>query len=334
MRVFTDGAETGDMTFFTGTTDAGAAVDSGTYASGVYSYRFGYDDNEWKTISPLGELYYRGRVLVHSYDASINFIAFRASTSAMVSIGVDAIARPVIRLYGAVVSTGTNALVINTWYLIEVYLKLDNSGRITLRIEGNEICDYSGDTNNWGTTVDNLYWSTPAGANDRMHIDDLALNDTTGAYDNSWCGDGRIVKLMASGSGTLNEFSNNGGVSASANYLYVDEYVQDGDTTYVFCSGSIASIKKDQYKISPFTVTGANIKRIFPMGTIKKTQGSDNYFKLGYLPAGGTVQLSGSVPATLSYITYSGTSALTNPVTGLPWTNSEVSNLEYVIEKE
>jgi len=61
------------------------------------------------------------------------------------------------------------------------------------------------------------------------------------------------------------------------------------------------------------------------------TTGSD-VVKLGYLPSGGTDQLSGSIALTTSYTRITGTSASANPVTGLPWTVDDINGLEYVIE--
>jgi hypothetical protein len=328
MRIFTEGAEMGDYLFWD---SVGAYVALQTGRSGNWCYYNWYRYSGFtKDISALSELYLR----VAFYPTTtieqtwvVNFYNGGTSVASVVPSSQK------LHYYAGTDDLGnSDTFSLSVWHLLEVHLKIADSpdGVFTVKLDGITDMDYSGDTLRTAySTVNKLYFDSR-----EMGFDDLALNDTTGDFDNSWCGDGHVVKITPSGSGTLNEFSNSGGTSTSNNYLYVDEFGHDSDTTYVYSSGSIIGTKQDQYKMSSFSVSGAVIKRIFPITTVRKTQAGDNYFKLGYLPNGGTVQLSGSIPASLIYGRYAGTSASTNPVTGLPWTNSEVSNLEYVIEKE
>ena len=47
---------------------------------------------------------------------------------------------------GALKATGVTTLTSNTWYLLEIYVKIADSGTITVRINGMEDSTWSGDT--------------------------------------------------------------------------------------------------------------------------------------------------------------------------------------------
>jgi hypothetical protein len=231
-----------------------------------------------------------------------------------------------------VVGTSVGVIILNSWCLLEVYFKEANApnGRFVLSVDGNIVIDYTGDTQPAAdTTFDNVYFRS-ASTNDSFDIDDLALNNTSGLMDNSWCGDGIVVKITPSGSGTVNNWSNSGSVSGSANYLYVDEYPSD-TTTYTYCSASSTGVK-DKYAMSNLGGGIGSITRIFSEARIKKEVADSTTIKLGYLPNGGTDTMSGSVALYTTYAQAIGTSASANPVTGLAWTVADVNALEYVIE--
>lgn len=330
-RIFTEGAEMGDVLFF----DVPSSYTvSGTKRSGTYSFYNGTVlAGATKYISPISEFYARFAfwVDIHNSAASNYFFTWQYDSNIIGGIGINGTTRLInLLVNGAEVATA-GLFTFSHWYLFEVHVKIDNSGQVDVKIDGNQDITYSGDTLFTYSTVNQLvYRSFYSNSN---YFDDLALNDTTGTTDNSWCGDGHVVKITPSGSGTNNNWLNNGGVSASANYLYVDEYPNDGDTTYVYCSASSTGVQ-DQYNMSSFTTPiGSYITRIMPECRARKATSSDMNINIGYLPDGGTTQLSGSQAiSSINYGRYTGTSASANPVTGSGWTDTDINALQYVIE--
>jgi len=330
-RIFTDGAEMGDVLFFT-VPNTVSAITS-TKRSGSYSYDAG-NTTFSKTITGLSEFYLRWG-FYFTPPANKNLMEFRNGGTALCQVYLTSSYFIEARVNNVAVGTSTGTYLNALWHLIEVHLKIDDSpnGIFQVKINGVLEIDYSGDTKPGAeTTIDTLYCST---GNVAYNLDDLALNDTDnsdGKNDNSWCGDGHVVKITPSGSGTVNNWVNSGGVSASANYLYVDEFPYDSDTSYVYVSGSSIG-NKDKYAMTSFSKpAGSNIKRIFSQANMRKTNADDTYVKIGYLPLGSTDQLSGSISLTTNYTRITGTSASTNPLTGLEWTESDINDLEYVCE--
>jgi len=331
-RIFTEGAEMQDTVFWSGLYQVVTIGNTTPFASSYY-YHYGYDVGSWKNFTAISECYARVRLRVKSHSQGHTFISFRLSSTTVAYIAEDALNRWIANVTTVgVVGTSVGVIILNSWYLLEVYFKEANApnGRFVLSVDGNIVIDYTGDTQPAAdTTFDNVYFRS-ASTNDSFDIDDLALNNTSGLMDNSWCGDGIVVKITPSGSGTVNNWSNSGSVSGSANYLYVDEYPSD-TTTYTYCSASSTGVK-DKYAMSNLGGGIGSITRIFSEARIKKEVADSTTIKLGYLPNGGTDTMSGSVALYTTYAQAIGTSASANPVTGLAWTVADVNALEYVIE--
>jgi hypothetical protein len=310
---------------------AGTSIQTATPYASPYYYRVDAYNNYFN-ISTLSECYFRYRGRFLEMNSTYRIPCFRTGAADVAWLGTDDTLhfRASATTIG-ILETSTLVLVLNTWYLIEIYFKINNApnGRFVVYVDGTKIIDYTGDTQpGAGTTFDNLYFG---GSNQtRIHMDDFALNDTAGVVDNSWCGDGIVVKITPSGSGTVNNWANSGSVSGSANYLYVDEYPYD-TTTYAYCSASSTGVK-DKYAMSNLGGEIGNITRIFSEARIKKEMADSTTIKLGYLPDGGTDTMSGSIALYTTYTQAIGTSASANPVTGLVWTIADVNALEYIIE--
>ncbi len=335
-RLFTDGAEMADILFWDpSAATVTAANTSPTPFASAYYYK-GTDTLTAKTFSATSELYFRNRFYATAWgNASLTAPKFCSDANILLTVTPDAAGHIVLNGPSSILVDSGISMPINQWCLIEYYIKIaDNpNGRFILRLDNTNIIDYTGDTLlTVYTTVNRIVYGYAASHS--IHVDDLALNDTDnsdGKNDNSWCGDGIVVKITPSGSGTTNSWLNSGSVSGSANYLYVDEYPKDDDTTYVYASGSNTGLQ-DQYAMSAFAGTGKTILRIYAESRAKKTAADGSVIKIGYFPSGGTDQLSGSIALTTSYARIIGTSASANPVTGVAWTESDINALEYVGE--
>jgi hypothetical protein len=337
-RIFTDGAEMRDLLAFNSVTyPPQTTIESAFPAISPYYYRTSYILGQSMTvnIATNTEIYTRQRInfyggittdyyAVYIYSDGTVIASVRLKGGSLAWTGWSA---------GTELVTSTVIPVVNTWYLTELYFKLADApnGRMVFYVDGNKILDFTGDTKIAApVTFNKIIWGILAAG--EVRHDDLAINDTAGAVDNSWCGDSVVVKITPSGSGTVNSFHNSGSTSGSSNYTYVDEYPSDSDTSYVYVSASSTG-DKDQYRLSTFNGAGKTITRIYPEIRVKKTIGDSSTIDLGFLPNGGTDQLSGSQVIGVTYGRLVGTSASTNPVTGLAWTASDLNLLEYIIKK-
>jgi hypothetical protein len=90
----------------------------------------------------------------------------------------------------------------NTWYRVELQLIVDSSNRYTggeLRLDGTTVATASGslvDVTGIQLTVGWTGAASLPGANQVVYLDDWALNNTAGAANNSWPGDGKVVILL------------------------------------------------------------------------------------------------------------------------------------------
>jgi hypothetical protein len=143
-----------------------------------------------------------------------------------------------LKLYvsNTLVATGTIEILAGSFYSFEIHVKIDNTnGVLETRIDGVPDVSYSGDTQPGSdTTIDRLYYADGGGAT-TIYLDDLAMNDTTGSVDNSWCGDGHIVRLKPNMAGDVTMLTPSSG---SDNWDMVDEVPHDADASYVESSGS------------------------------------------------------------------------------------------------
>jgi hypothetical protein len=205
-----------------------------------------------------------------------------------------------------------------------------STGRFVLYVDGVKWIDYTGNTA-WGAgSYDNIAYNYGG----TVSLDDLALNSTDnsdGLNDNSWCGDGIVYKFAPSGSGTLNQWLNSGGVSGSMNYSYVDDFPYDSDTSLVYASASMAG-DRDQYVMSDVDLGNKKIRRIWAEGRAKKASADSATVKLGWMPSGYSASLSTPQSLLTSYAAVKGAVSKINPATSASWTNADLNAIEGVLE--
>jgi hypothetical protein len=178
-------------------------------------------------------------------------------------------------LYTSIV-TGTKTFNINTTYLIEIRIKIaDSGGRIELKVDGVADIDFTGDTKvDANTQFDKVrlgYWDL-IGMYCKAYFDNMIMDDT------AWIGDTKIQKILPTGAGATTGWT----PSAGANYACVDErpasdadYVSinsnDAVDTYAAgdMAGSISSVKCVQVQSrteSDGSPTPTNLKLVVRSG--------------------------------------------------------------------
>lgn len=331
-RIFTDGAEMRDTLFFDFPGSSYVSSTSPAPAYSSYYYKVA-NPAAYKFVSAISECYLRQRVCTQSPGDGGSFpIRFRDADYAIIWLTYDPTGRiKLVNPVGTLV-TATDIDNADQWYLWEVYFKIaDNpSGRFVLYRDGVKVIDYTGDTLMGShTTFDNVVWEGRGGAA-YIGIDDIALNDTNGGSDNSYCGDGVIIKVTPDGNGAHNNWHGSDSDDVD-NYLLVDEYPKDDDTTYVYHDGS-ASGTQDQYTLSDYDGTNKTILRIYPEARIRKTSAAAHTVKLGTLASGGTDAMSAARNLTTVYARYVGNEQTINPVDSNPWEEADIDALQFVVE--
>lgn len=145
---------------------------------------------------------------------------------------------------------------------IELRVTVDDvAGSVVVRVNGAEVLALSGiDTRNGAsaqiTTVQ--IW----GGQDAV-FDDFYLCDTTGALNNDFLGDVKVVTLYPNGAGDSTDFTPLSG----ANYENVDEAIADGDTTYVQ-SSTVGH--KDFYSFEGLSYTPEAIHGVQAVTVVRK----------------------------------------------------------------
>lgn len=146
------------------------------------------------------------------------------------------------------IGTTTLALATNRWYRVELMSDATNNpGKLELRVDGVTVVKGNNDTQgSWarvrvGPNLNNSVTD--------VYYDDIAVNNGTGASQNSWPGDGKLVLLSPSASGDSNQFKDTAGSAGTTNnYTLVDEQPPNDATDFVN-SGTLNDT--DWYGISP-----------------------------------------------------------------------------------
>lgn len=314
-RIFTEGFELGDSIFFD---NPNIIMTTNPVRSGVYCARV--NSNNSKSFSALSELYFRAAFLTLGNAGTI--VSFRSDTAAIGQLSISSATRLwEVRVGTTLRATGSISNSANIWQLIEWHLKIDDTNGISeIRIDGIADASFSGDTKpSTQTTVDNFIFHYLTGSH--SHFDDIALNDTTGGSDNSWCGDGRVILLSPNAAGDSTDLT----PSAGSNYQCVDDIPPNSDTDYV--EGSTAE-DHDLYNLSASGLSGVEIKRVWAEARAKDTAASGAEVAL-VIKTNSSEYDSSNIALLADYTKQiKGTVHTVNPQTTSAWTISELDALQ------
>jgi len=267
-RIFTEGFEMGDL--LNTDVNVNAIVSTAVKRTGNYAMRVtGGGGYMRKNITGISSGYvrtgaYRAIATVGHYGQI--GISFWNGGTQLIEIRQTANLDP-LRIYigGTLVASGNTVPAAYRWYLVEVYVKIDDTeGEVTVKLNGIPEVTFNGNTKPGAeTTFDNIRFGNPGiGSTTYIYYDDIAINDTTGDVDNSWCGDGRVILIRPNGDGDHIDFMNSAG-STDPNYTFVDEIPSDGNATYVYPSTEPAN-EYDLYTLeTPSLPDNAIIARVW-----------------------------------------------------------------------
>lgn len=319
-RLFTEGFEAGDV----------LAWDSATGSSSTSPVRIGgragrtNNQSFPKVVTAGTEFYVRSAVYLES-GGVMNITWLNSGTTLGSVRQFNHADGQRLDLY-----TGTATLVASTtrywstgvWIVIEIHVKLaDSGGIIELKADNVLVASFYGDTKPGADTTINKF---SFGSSSFTNFDDIAINDTNGGSDNSWCGDAHIYALTPNGNGTTNNFTGSDGNSTD-NYLLVDEIPYNSDTDYV---QSATSTHKDLYAFTnlPSLPSGSVISRVIVETRARELTADGQAIKVG-VKSGATESWSSNITLTTAYARQS-VEFINDPATSAAWTESAVNALE------
>lgn len=336
-RVWTWGCEIGaiDSNEFA---NSNLNINTATVRTGDCAYTFGNNGSVVRRTlaSALTELYTRGGCYPVSphVTAQKGMMNFRnADGESIAALLVEANTgklQACIWTDGAwsVLATSSNSLTLDTYQCLEVHLKLsDTVGIFEVRIDGSLIgwIDFDGDTigDQTPASIIQVAWGA-SGSNPYNRIDtvwdDFAINDISGAVDNSWCGQGGVYPLRPTGEGDHTGMT----PSAGANWQCVDE-IAPSDTDYVYTDTA------DVYDLyacndpTPDPVAGTVVTvRVFARAKLAEAGAGS----IATQVKTEATEYSGSSVALDTTAKYLSTIYDLNPQTGIAWTLDEVKALQ------
>ena len=211
----------------------------------------------------------------------------------------------------------------NTWVYVELSTTIDSvSGTIEVRINGQTVASFTGNTKNGGTNTttdkyrlgnDGSYY--PACA---PYIDDFYLCNSTGTINSTFLGDVRVQTILPSGAGSSTQWVPTGG----ANYINVND-VPDSVATY---NSSFTAGERDLYAMSNLLAgTGAVLGLQENLHAWKSDTGAGSFksiYKIGASVYDGSTYSLGTSASWYGHV-YE-----TSPATSAAWTSTDVNAME------
>lgn len=216
--------------------------------------------------------------------------------------------------------TGTTIIPIETWTMIELRAKIDNSaGVLTLWVNGVQDATWSGDTqpNNSYAGINKLYF----GGLNGQRFDDIAVNDTSGSVNNGQCGDGRIYGLFPTSDGSETDWT--------GSYADVDEAPPDADGTTDLTTSTAGD--RQTFNMGDLPVSDT-ILTVQVKAVAKKQLAEDSGIEIGLIDNSNETTVS-TDPLT-DYSMIEGDILAERPNSGGAWTKTAVDALQGVVEAE
>jgi len=196
------------------------------------------------------------------------------------------------------VQVGSNSsnLSTGTWYRVEIACDTTTlaSTAVAARIDGTE---FASGTIDLAANAVQIGIAHSGDATLDFIVDDLALNDTSGSFQNSWPGEGEVIHLRPSAAGD-NAGWTRGGTDSGANWSQVDEITPNDTTDYVLSNTSGTT---DDHNIdnTPAAMASDDVINVVQVGcraAVDVTTGADPAIVLRIkASASGTVEESANL---------------------------------------
>lgn len=314
-RLWSSGAELNSTTAnmeVTATSGTTVAIETTPIRSGTYSFSttastsapfFTYQPTA--STTDTSTWFIRVYLYITSLPAADRYVLSVVNSSVALGGGLKITTTGAIQLFqgsgGAGTQVGSNGPTLNTgqWYRLELKIKGTNAGTGELRglLDGVE---FAGSATANTQYVHTVRWGNAGGGNTNLdfNIDDIAINDDSGSFQNSWPGEGEIIHLNVDSDGDNSQWGNG---AASFNYENVDENTPD-DATTVNTSTTVNEIDDYNLAATPAAMASDDTINCVQVGVrVNEAASQTDAIVLRIkASASGTVEESGNISVTNS----------------------------------
>lgn len=235
------------------------SIDTSIFRSGLASWKFvGAASGPFVTrqyTAANGDSYVRVYIYVQSMTTAVDIAIclIRDGTSgnnANIRLNRDSANTYHLELWdeqaGVQRGSDSSTLNINTWYRLE-FSYIRATGVMTAYIDGVQFASGTGTS---GLNSNTLRFGSIDSSTMTINFDDIAVNDSTGSFENGLPGEGKVFVMHANNSGDVNTFATQTGGTAGAanNFTRVDEVTPNDATDF---NGSSTLNEEDLYNFDP-----------------------------------------------------------------------------------
>jgi hypothetical protein len=245
-----------------------------------------------------GPYYLRFYVRFASFPNSSTNFAYFGSIAQFASLDINSDGTLTLRDEDGTIGSPSSALSTDTWYMVELHV--DKSGSagthtVTGRLNGIEFATSS------TRSISNTITTIRLGANLRnegtntgtWYFDDVAINDSSGSFQNSWPGEGEIIHLRPNATGDAFTFASTPGGNG---WDDIDEVTPDDDTSYMQSTllDATADVNIDD---TPSSLDTTDVINCVQVGIRYRRVTGDEHTFVTRIKAtsGGTVEESGNI---------------------------------------
>uniref|UniRef100_A0A7C3Z7Y2 Uncharacterized protein n=1 Tax=Desulfobacca acetoxidans TaxID=60893 RepID=A0A7C3Z7Y2_9BACT len=311
-RVFIDGFESRSLDLWD-TYTSGCTIETSNPIDGVAHLKLGWNSSASKNLPvALSEVWVAFRYKIDS-NISSNFFEFRNGSTVVGAIRLNSNVFQVVRGSSTVLATGTRTIPLNQPVLVEARFKpADSGGVFQLKVDGVMDINFSGDTTDGPTTIDNVRLFT--GGLWNLYFDNIVIDDA------EFPGNTKIRALRPNGTGNSTQWT----PSAGNNWDCVDE-VPASDSDYV-ATNTLDAV--DLYSASDLPAEAYSVKCVQVQARAYKEGNALNIQNLQLAcRTYGTNYFSSNKVLTTSAKSHAHIWQA-NPNTAASWTVSEVNAME------
>jgi hypothetical protein len=321
-RLHTIGYEMNDTNFETGVTYAGTPVIGGSpVRTGSYALQMTYQDIIGYNVSGATRIYMGFGFYDNSVTSALDIVAFWSTTGALAKITVGVGGALEIYRGTSLLATSSNVVTTGGWHYIELdYYPDQASGVVTIRVNGAEWATVTADTMDNANALATVRFSCPASGMS-YSIDDLIINSSAGAANNTWPGQQKLYLALPNAAGDSTDLT----PSTGANYAAVDE-IPPATADYV---SSATATDYDLYNITDPLAGTETISSVVINIVAKLDSGTGDI--AATLKAGATEADGADIALTEAWALYQ-TIWNTNPDDSAAWAPTDIDGLQIGVE--
>ncbi len=248
-------------------------------------------------------------LMLSSTDSNISLRAYTNSTISLVRAG------------SGLGTSSPITFTLDTWHYLELWVFMANaSGRVVVKMDGNTIIDFTGDTLS-GSDANMIKLTLKGQQSIDIYFDDVVVNDDAGSVNNTWPGIISLEPVFPDSAGANTDLTR-GGTDSGNNWNQVDEQPSSA-ADYVY--GTVAD-DYDLYNLEDFTLpAGAAIANIIVQGRAQLDSGAGN---IAIMLKAGTTESDGSDEVLSAAWALFDILRDVNPDDSLAWEEADVDALQ------